>query len=86
MNKAPPYEALSSAWGDWDADSSIFIDGCVFQIRTNLHDALMVLRNENNFRLLWVDALCIDQSHNTERGQQVSQMGPVHSNTTDVLI
>ena len=45
-----------------------------------------MLRDENNFRFLWVDALCIDQSHNTERGQQVSQMGRVYSNAKDVLM
>ena len=86
IDKAPPYEALSYTWGDGEADSSIFIDGCVFRVRTNLHHALGILRNENNVRILWVDALCIDQSHNTERGQQVSQMGRVYSNAKDVLI
>lgn len=72
--------------GRWEADSSIFIDGCVFRVRTNLYHALRILRSANNFGLLWVDALCIDQSHNTERGQQVSQMGQVYSNAKHVLI
>jgi hypothetical protein len=58
----------------------------MFRVRSNLYYALKVLRHESSYCVLWVDAVCIDQSHNAERGQQVSQMGRIYSNATEIRI
>ncbi|KAH7094885.1 heterokaryon incompatibility protein-domain-containing protein [Paraphoma chrysanthemicola] len=36
-------------------------------------------------RLLWIDALCIDQQNVFERNHQVQQMGAIYKNATQVL-
>lgn len=37
-------------------------------------------------RILWVDAICIDQTNESERNHQVNQMGDVYSQATQVLV
>ncbi|RFU23917.1 hypothetical protein B7463_g12421, partial [Scytalidium lignicola] len=86
ISEAPPYEALSYTWGDEEAECPVFIDSCLFRVRRNLYCALRMLRHESNPRVLWIDAICIDQSHNAERAQQVVQMGRIYSNAEEVAI
>lgn len=58
-----PYEALSYEWGAKEAADSILLDGCPVTVTENLYLALECLRQPNEDRLLWIDAICIDQSH-----------------------
>lgn len=58
-----PYEALSYVWGTREAADKILLDGCPVTVTENLYQALECLRQPNEDRLLWVDAICIDQSH-----------------------
>lgn len=57
-----PYEALSYVWGAREATDNIFLDGCPFTVTENLYQALECLRQPDEDRLLWIDAICIDQS------------------------
>lgn len=57
------YEALSYVWGDRESTNKIWVDGCLFTVTENLFEALSNLRQPSEDRLLWVDAICIDQSH-----------------------
>src|SRR4051794_22415309 len=65
------YEALSYVWGDPDNTLSICVDKNQFQVTVNLHAALSRLRDHSFERIIWVDAICIDQSNKEERKQQV---------------
>lgn len=58
-----PYEALSYVWGTRMSAERIMLDGCLFEVTKNLFDALMHLRRPGEDRVLWIDAICIDQSH-----------------------
>lgn len=58
-----PYEALSYVWGTKEAADKILLDGCPVTVTENLYQALECLRQYNEDRLLWIDAICIDQSH-----------------------
>jgi hypothetical protein len=57
------YEALSYVWGNRESTNRIRVDGCSFPVTENLFEALSNLRQRKEDRLLWVDAICIDQSH-----------------------
>jgi hypothetical protein len=35
---------------------------------------------------IWIDALCIDQGCNAERGHQVQRMGSIYSNAQEVFV
>lgn len=80
------YEALSYAWGDSQGGEIINVDGQVLQITRSLHGALQHLRGGNKDRILWADAICIDQTNIMERGHQVAQMGTIYSLARNAIV
>ncbi|KAK1593823.1 heterokaryon incompatibility protein-domain-containing protein [Colletotrichum navitas] len=81
-----PYEALSYCWGSSTSlRHTILVNGRFLFITENLFDALKNLRQQVEDRILWVDALCIDQSNVRERGHQVTWMGKVYEHAERVL-
>src|SRR6187402_2282009 len=56
----PQYHALSYTWGKPGDDKGITINGSVVGVRSNLHAALLHLRDQKEERVLWIDAICID--------------------------
>lgn len=48
--------------------------------------ALLALRQTDEDRLLWIDAICIDQDNDKEKGHQVGQMRQIYENAEQVLI
>ncbi|KAJ4370725.1 hypothetical protein N0V83_005246 [Neocucurbitaria cava] len=64
LNDHPPFEALSYVWGDPKAVIPISLHGHEFPVTLNLHDALSNLRLDCEERILWADALCINQADN----------------------
>lgn len=57
------YEALSYVWGAEESTKQIWVNGCLFTVTENLYEALSNLQQSGEDRLLWIDAICIDQSH-----------------------
>lgn len=81
------YEALSYTWGSpEDGVREIRLGGKPFDVRINLWWALDHLRYPDQPRILWIDALCIDQSNDIERNHQVRQMGLVYSEASKVIV
>ena len=54
-------------------------------ITENLFDGLRELREEIH-DYLWVDALCIDQTNDSERAAQVTLMGDIYSLANRVIV
>ncbi|KAL2684548.1 hypothetical protein Neosp_005626 [[Neocosmospora] mangrovei] len=80
------YSALSYTWGDSFARDMIQVDGRVLHITDSLHNALQHLRDSNEDRTIWADAICIDQGNVVERGHQVAQMGTIYKAAKNVII
>ncbi|CAO2654551.1 Nn.00g112840.m01.CDS01 [Neocucurbitaria sp. VM-36] len=97
--KRTPYECLSYTWGSatqaqeklyiWqklptttgDVDSLQFL-----YVRNNLLTALKYLRLPDAPRVIWVDAICIDQQNITEKGREVARMGQIYNKAAQVLV
>ncbi|EXL40291.1 hypothetical protein FOCG_17179 [Fusarium oxysporum f. sp. radicis-lycopersici 26381] len=82
----PPYEALSYCWGGNDQRREISCNGECFKTTENLFLAMAHLRNDNADRLLWIDAICINQANLEERKSQVLLMGKIYSEATKVVV
>lgn len=84
----PKYEALSYTWGEDDPKQSklVVIDGMTKVVRENLYNALYYLRLKSETRLLWADAICIDQLNLQERAYQVSLMDYIYTRARVVLV
>ncbi|KAG7112547.1 Heterokaryon incompatibility protein 6 like [Verticillium longisporum] len=92
----PGFEALSYTWGSADDSECVKViprDHCpsqssfrALQIRRNLASALRHLRYENRPRMLWVDAICINQQDIDEVNIQVKGAASVYKEAVRVMI
>jgi hypothetical protein len=80
------YEALSYVWGDPIETSAICIDNQPFNVTKNLHSALSRLRNHALERILWIDAICIDQTNQKEKQHQIRSMANIYTSADRVII
>ncbi|RDW69796.1 hypothetical protein BP6252_08816 [Coleophoma cylindrospora] len=79
------YEALSYTWGDPDLKEDILCNGQKLSIRRNLAIALRALRYTDRPRVLWVDAVCINQNDGDERAVQVRLMCDIYHDAQRVV-
>ncbi|KAK2814133.1 hypothetical protein FQN50_000537 [Emmonsiellopsis sp. PD_5] len=86
LNTAPPYEALSYEWARNTGLKAVTCGSQEFHLSSNLRAALGRLRDASQTRLVWVDAICIDQHNPQERSQQVSLMREIYRNARKALI
>ncbi|KAF2093234.1 hypothetical protein NA57DRAFT_81571 [Rhizodiscina lignyota] len=86
LGRHPRYEAISYVWGDPNVCEKIHINGHPLQITKNLEWALRRVRDSSENKILWCDAIRIDQSNVKERGHQVANMGKIYKIAQRVLI
>ncbi|KAF5709455.1 heterokaryon incompatibility 6 OR allele [Fusarium mundagurra] len=92
IDSAPTYEALSYTWGDPSITETItmttqgFETMQQFSITSNCFSALKRFRYKDKPRVLWIDALAIDQSNLDERNHQVSLMSKIYSQAAGVIV
>ena len=80
------FEALSYFWGNEAAYRTLLLDNTSFSIKPNLEDALRELSKGKVERLLWIDAICINQADLSERNEQVRMMSKIYGQAERVII
>lgn len=87
------YEALSYTWRPGHPVSQYYppiptvkCDGQEIIVGVNLFAALQTIRDAERPRMIWADALCINQNDIEERSQQVRKMGTIFESAFKVLI
>lgn len=100
LDAAPPFIALSYAWGDPSPQAEIRCCGLAARTGLSLCSALRQLRELRESRqcrqlrpavaeaklLIWADALRINQGDTAERKAQVLMMGDIYARATSTLI
>jgi hypothetical protein len=92
LRSAQAYEALSYTWGKLLNHQAIYVtvpgslESKEFSVTPNCYAALSRLRYKDRTRIIWIDALCIDQSNVFERNHQVTLMSKIYSQATNVVI
>ncbi|KAH8665930.1 heterokaryon incompatibility protein-domain-containing protein [Tricladium varicosporioides] len=92
-----PYEALSYWWGEaneaathqlliHDQEVSGAAFPKTFYVKSNLHSALLRFRDPELDVLLWIDAICIDQSNIEEKNEQVARMAEIYHHAKHVRV
>ena len=82
------YSALSYTWqADYAQQplQAISCNGSTVRIGKNLFDAIRRVRTPISSRLIWADALCINQDDVRERSTQVSRMNEIFRGAYEVL-
>ncbi|PMD58068.1 HET-domain-containing protein [Hyaloscypha bicolor E] len=82
---ATTYEALSYAWGNPILSHSIFIEDKELKTTTNLHSAFVRLRDKKESRILWADAVCINQGDANEKPGQIRLMRQIYHKAQRVI-
>ena len=78
------YEALSYTWGDQTSQVEILLHGKPWSVTKNLSEALIHFRHTQFPTVMFVDALCTDQSNIAEKNSQVPLMRRIYSQATVV--
>lgn len=88
----PDYEAMSYCWGSQADTSRVLIatteerPSMYLDIGHNLACAMQHLRYSDKPRVIWIDAICINQLDLVERNQQVKRMARIYSSASRVVI
>ncbi|KFA53018.1 hypothetical protein S40293_05933 [Stachybotrys chartarum IBT 40293] len=83
----PEFAALSYHWGSSQTLDKVHVDqGGTIPITLNLFIALRYLRNADQDRKLWIDALCINQQSEEEKNYHVRWMGKVFEKASQVIV
>lgn len=98
FHDAPAYHAVSYTWGDPASEEDITIcnndnedsknrsnDRRRMTVRKNCANVLRQLAHFKTAKYYWVDAICIDQSNDTEKSYQVAMMGEIFRRADCVL-
>ncbi|KAG4436059.1 hypothetical protein IFR05_008449 [Cadophora sp. M221] len=83
------FEALSYTWGSTENNVNIFVSETsnnTLSVTKNLAQALPYLRHTDKPRVLWIDAISVNQEDLSERSSQVRRMPNVYSKATRVVI
>lgn len=80
IDVAPSYTAISYSWGIPKLDQVVICDDNSLAVTSNVYALFsqLIQKDEIN-KMIWVDAVCIDQSNLTEREQQVRLMKDIFS-------
>ena len=83
----PVYEAVSYTWGEPIFSASIECSSLGrLPITENLSAALLHLRLVDRIRVLWVDAICINQQDLVERSHQVTLLRDTFEKAENVIV
>ncbi|KAH7385588.1 heterokaryon incompatibility protein-domain-containing protein [Phaeosphaeria sp. MPI-PUGE-AT-0046c] len=80
-----PSNESGSATQDTDFDVSIWKRSETFPIRQNPFHALRRIRLVDSYTWVWVDAICMDQSNDDEKSEQLQKMLKIYSSAYNVI-
>ena len=86
LDDKPVYEALSYVWGTLNDTVPIIFENKPVEVTRNLDRALRHIRYPDRERVIWNDALCINQPDIPERNAQVARMNVLYSKASRVVI
>ncbi|KAF4440043.1 HET-domain-containing protein [Fusarium austroafricanum] len=92
LDDCPEYETVSYCWGGEDGDSKRYSpvylgDYWDVLLQTkNCWSMLQYMRLQSHARLVWVDAICINQEDNLEKEIQVPLMGTIYWRCLRVIV
>jgi hypothetical protein len=88
ISDAPPYKALSYAWGEGSESVSVptKYGSCRVSDTLKRFFEQAVETKEDSQAYYWVDAICIDQSNVTERNEQVLRMKEIYEAAERIVV
>lgn len=88
LDTEPPakFEAISYRWGS-DAKLRVLkIDGKALHIPVSAYDVLWARASLWRTRLMWIDAICVNQDDNDDKNQQVGLMREIYDRAARTIV
>ena len=86
LDAPPEYYALSYTWGNDEPQWSILVNAVVFRVTRNLNSFLKhVAAPRYRSCLVFIDAICINQTDVQEKEAQIGLMGRIYSSASKVI-
>ncbi|RMY29424.1 hypothetical protein D0866_08709 [Hortaea werneckii] len=70
----PTYETISYAWGKSKERQAIVVDDFSLEVPVSAERAIRRMRLRDQKRLLWIDAICVNQADTNEKDHQVGML------------
>ena len=86
LEHAPDYEAISYVWGDPTNRVLIECNSKRLNITVSLDATFRRIRFKDRPRIVWADAICINQASTQERNHHVAFMNIVYQHAKKVLV
>jgi hypothetical protein len=86
LDQNPHFDALSYCWGSEKKSRTLLCGSDQLSITENLSQALCRLRRETEVRVVWADAVCINQDDPDEKSIQVQLMTRIYKEANEVMI
>lgn len=86
LDRAPAYTALSYVWGDPSNTSLLTCAGVERTVTASLLGGLRHLRHPEDVRLIWADAICINQTNIKEKAHEANLMATIYDKVAEVFV
>ncbi|TVY57966.1 Heterokaryon incompatibility protein 6,OR allele [Lachnellula cervina] len=86
LEAAPKYTAVSYVWGSSEPNSTMILNGKECRTTSSALIALKGLRSRWRKKKFWIDAICIDQSSNADKAEQIAIMAGIYRNAKQVTV
>jgi hypothetical protein len=80
------YDALSYQWGSDEPAIRVILGDSYVLVTQNCYAALRRLRDRYRKRARWIDAICINQQDDLEKGYQVKMMLEIYRQASRVFV
>jgi hypothetical protein len=81
-----PYTAVSYCWGNDSLCREITVNGNSVMITRSAFAVLKSLRSHYSSKAVWIDAICIDQRSDEEKGRQIPLMPAIYRGATETVV
>lgn len=86
LESSSSYETISYTWGDVGRKKTMRLNGSEVSMPASAVEVLQVFRDKTRERVLWIDAVCINQDDLDERASQVALMGDIYEAASATLV
>lgn len=86
LSEKPLYETISYCWGNAEDTREVHCEGQLIHVTISLFTAFKRLRKRDAVRILWADAVCINQADIAEKNRQVQLMSRIYAQPSSIRI
>ncbi|KAK8085997.1 HET-domain-containing protein [Apiospora phragmitis] len=87
LDESPQFETISYCWGDPTPCRTVLIDGKELRLpRSSAAILEQISASSDQARVIWIDAVCVNQTDITERAHQVPLMARIYAQASRNII